>query len=878
MAILDGLNNQRGIQTLITQIANAGTEAQHFSDVLYHTNGSLYCVVSESYSNAVLERRLYLYRSTDNGNAWSLISNLTSGQVDVLPSLLQLDENSTSSDIGIVFLRAANNAALPTGTIMRQAVDVNGTETVAEDPLTGSPTASGRPFLVRYTGGYRVFVGADKFSNAIARYSNTTFNLNNWTSDGNTTILGATNQAMLQRVRNLSNGDMMAVVCYRTGLNGTASNANGLPDNVRADVGVLFSDDEGDTWTTVQNLTGYSGTAGHSENGIDIAIGADAIELIDGRIAVLFQEGKAVQTVDGDTTPSITISGGVYRKAIYHPVHNYLIFGYADDTNGGVYIIDLSTNTVTRLHTASTPAIWENRVFDLALSSDSKYLAVATNRQGSDSGSLEIFDTTSSTISSWTVTSIRTGTSPALSSARVASVQFDGSSYNIVFTYGNALGTLEYGGIIDASSPVSITQLFAPAAIGSTVGIQSGVVIEGSKIYGVNSTFVFATTKSTGAGSHATSISGLNAFSGNLRPIQYNPSTSEFVVFGTTITRVVDNGASFSQVGTQLSSSTNPRTPGTITTAAQISNDNIVLTGNSGDPIAIYCSAENRLYPSAFMRSDFDFGKQFINNEGAIRVMEVSLTQDWLLSMSASVLFRNPERTGRLRIGHFAYDTGTHQLITAGVDFYDAVNEIRVGTDWDRLCHPSIHRTNEDRIVVAVTRLNYQRIDRPKKVTLGIIESDAQRLQMRATILAETTRLLDMRARIRNSYTQDLDMKALIVFAQCIKMQARIVPRVTYTFTARAAILNTKSTEMIGTFNVQITRQSRILGRFFVDSGYNGSQTVSMGASLVKRRAAKITGHFLVQQPNTNKIQSYVVGFDQISLQTLKIRAGIVKA
>jgi hypothetical protein len=108
-------------------------------------------------------------------------------------------------------------------------------------------------------------------------------------------------------------------------------------------------------------------------------------------------------------------------------------------------------------------------------------------------------------------------------------------------------------------------------------------------------------------------------------------------------------------------------------------------------------------------------------------------------------------------------------------------------------------------------------------------------------------------------------------------MRARIVPRVTQTFEARATIRNTKSTSIIGTFNVQAVRQVHLTGKFLAGSGYTGKQSFTSRANIAKRRVNRMTGYFLVTNPNTTKIQPYIVGFDSITYQTLKVGAGIVR-
>ena len=235
MSIINGLSDQKGIQVLNAGIANNSTEAQHRTDILYHTNGNVYCVISQSFSNAVTQKRLYLYRSTDDGNTWTLITNLTTGSVDDCPTLIQLDITDPLSDIGIVFLRMASTIT-SSGTVYRMACDVDGIETVPADPITGSPTTTSRPCIIPLSVGYRIIYSAAKSSsNAVTIYENTSFSLNSWSFVGNVNVLNSLTPGYLCRLRKLVNGDTLAVFVSRTQLDG-GSNANGLFDNVRTDL------------------------------------------------------------------------------------------------------------------------------------------------------------------------------------------------------------------------------------------------------------------------------------------------------------------------------------------------------------------------------------------------------------------------------------------------------------------------------------------------------------------------------------------------------------------------------------------------------------------------------------------------------------------
>lgn len=874
--ILDGLNDNRGIQVLGTEIASARSEAQHSSDILYHTNGNIYVITSESYSNAVIQRRLYCYRSTDGGNSYTLIGGLTSGSFDVLPSIIQLDTTDNNSDIGVVFLRN-NNAGLATGTVYRITVDTDGVLSSGVDPITGSPVTSMAPFVINTGSGYRIFFSVSAITRAVQILDNTSFTTNNWVSFGTINITGVNNECQLRRVRKLSNGDVMALVCARTGLSGSLAGGSFVGENIRSDVFALVSTDNGDTWGTAQNLTNYTGTAGNSKNGIDSALSCDFIELSDGSISVLFQEGKSTQVVSSSTVPSLSVAGGNigYRQCVYHPIHELLIYCHDSSANGGLFIHKLSDNTVTRLYTGSTPAIWDTRVVSMALSSDGKYLALGTASQGADpaSGSVEIIDTTDSNPASWTVTSLRTGSSPATLAERVTSVAFDGSTYDLIFTYENYANII-VGGIVDAETPTSIMTIAAPSGVGNT-NTPGGLENVGGYLYGVRSNLVFAIDKTTGTGSHFSAITGLSATGNFPRPIHYIAPTDEFIVFGaSTIHRIEDTGSGFSEIGTTLTTSTDPATFSHVTWSPTDST-NIIVAGGSSTTIGIYTGIDNVWYPSIAHPNDLMLGYSHRMVNTQFSELEID-TRQWFVGPDTDRVYRFYGHTGRLRVANYPYSS--NQLQTAGVDFYDAVNEVRTGDDFDRLFYPRIHALDDDKIIVSSTRFNITRSTKPKSIVTGIIEPDSQKLQLRACIRANTTRTLDSRARIMKTADETINIGALIVFAQCVYIGARIVPRSVDSVDIKACIKGRKFSDHTMIFSANMEQESSFVGKFYATLNNFYSQNTQIGARIVKQKSNRFTGIFTAVQGNNNKT---VNRYNSVSLassrQSIGVRAGIIK-
>src|SRR5690606_31170422 len=229
----------------------------------------------------------------------------------------------------------------------------------------------------------------------------------------------------------------------------------------------------------------------------------------------------------------------------------------------------------------------------------------------------------------------------------------------VFFTYDGISGSV-YGGIIDASAPSTITSLNFPAGMPST-GIIPGLAIAGSKLYSAYASYVFATNKTTGAGLYYTDIAGLSVFPTFRKPLHYIPSTGEFIVFGTnTIYRVTDGGSSFSQVGSTITTATNPATFGNAATWSGFSSGNIIVNGNNTTPFGIYSGPSNVWYPTAVCPTDYIFGFQMFAGERQISEITIN-SKKWFMDPAPVEINRVAFNTGRLRYGIYAYNTGTHQ-------------------------------------------------------------------------------------------------------------------------------------------------------------------------------------------------------------------------
>jgi hypothetical protein len=854
MSILDQQRNQKGVQALGTEFV--GTTVAGHGCMIAHTNGNVYCVFARNYLDAVQERRLYISYSSDNGITWAAPTELTSGNWDDEPAGIQLDPTDTASEIGVVFLRT-NSVTGTTQVPTLTRIGINASTlalTTPVDPITGSPTGYRSPALVQTSTGFLIFACNVNPAAAMFVWSNTAFATNTWSSSNIGTFFGsATTLIFSVNAKRLANGHIGIVSAVRTALAGSdAIPGTGNQDThiVRTDVFTAFSADDGGTWGSVQNLTNYAGTPLQDMIGQPIAFDADLAELSDGSVVVAFNEGFAPQVVATTlTTLGLGASAGSVTAVVYHPGKNYLIIGCADATNGGVFILDLTGQTVTRLHTSSTPAIWANTVASIDLSSDGKYLAV-----GHGSG-LEIIDTTDALIANWTIVPIRTTTSPASLTNAVAYCRFDTSGYTLYVAYGAASSANVWGFLIDASNPVALTNLMSTT--GGTIANNYFVITSGGLISVPGGTSrISKTNKSTGADTYTTTITGA-AFNA----IFHDDVNDEYVAFGTNasaangIHRISDSGAAFS-ITESFTATTNPAAKGPANVLKQhgvIPGSGILYTqaADTGSSTVRGFYSFIAQKPLGYVQSyqTADLGDTYMTLAPAL--IRPIKTDAWMfsgLNNTAAALFIDLQHSGRVRYGFFPYVAGTQQLTTAGVDFYDMVNLTRVGTGaGNTLQKLSIDANATDDLFLYARKADYTGIANPLAAVNGHVEPDAYKLTMRGRVLKTITSTLDVRARIRNTYSATLDMRSRIVFAQCIYMKARIVPINTVTMTMGARIQGAKSSDLIVSYDVQALQSGQIRVQFSALTGYIARQGVSLQARIVPIKRSRMTGYFLVQ-------------------------------
>jgi len=846
MSVLDQTRNQRGVQTLGTEFHNDVAGGHGY--MIPHTNGSTYCVFARNFLDGVQQRRLFISYTTDGGLTWATPVQLTSGNWDDDPCGLQLDTGSTSSDIGIVFTRSSDATSTSTRTVYRIGVEVSGlTVNTPVDPLTGSPNGYKFPSLVKTSSGFAIYAISNALSSnaAVTVWTNTSFTTNNWVLASISNFWGGSTLNIYSlSVKRLANGDFAAISVVRTAFNGTVG---GIPPRgiVRLDVYVTFSDDEGTTWSTPQNLTNYSGTPSLDLSGLTVAFDADLAQLTDGTVVVLYSEALTPQAISDTTTLALPSNAGNVICAVYHPVHNYLILGTDDPTNGGIWVYDLTGQTRTRLHTGSTPALWGNVIQDVSISSDGKYLAI-----GHSTG-LEIVDTTSATISSWTITPIRTSTTPASLNADMQIVHFDTSGYLLYVAYGASSSSNVWGFVIDASSPTVLTNL--NLTIGSNLTVIN-FFVQASDLLVVSSNYVGRTNKTTGASLYATNFSGAS-----INAAAADDLNNEVVAVGimasvTGLHRLTDSGSAFA-IAQSFSPTTTPACPSSI--------DSRTLKTIPG--VGCYFSSGAT---GAGSEGFYAFGPRepigYITHHGGgqamgenqfppdLNGMSLIKSGDWRFSSDDSrSIYLSMTHLGRLRYGFFPYHTGTQQLTTAGVDFYDVVNINRVDA-YRKLQKPRFAADSNDNLVIYVRKYDTADPNTPFAAMNGHVEPDAYKLMMRARILASSTRELQMRARIRVNQATSLDMQARIVFAQCLKMKARIVPINTVGISMRARIFGFQSTSVENQFLVESDQETTVRMTFIASTGNVRAQSMTMRARIVRSYTTEVTNHLIVTNQQVN--------------------------
>ena len=909
MAIIDLQRNHVGIQSLNTQFANYAAAGQ--GALLYHTDGYVYCVFARNYLNGKShERHLYMTRSNDCGLTWSAAIDISTGtgseastsHWDDDPALIQL----TGTDIGIVFTR---DDALTRGTINK---DTGVLSYPSYDQLTNTIHDKKWPSIV-YAGGYyyiyclaRDSITGSSGSSVVYQYKNTTagsLTANTWAETiftGVTAIFPANHQPMSLSVKQLLNGDLAMVGAYRINFNGQAQaedligrpGMSNLPKGLLlCDVGACFSSNNGATWTAIQSLTGYgTGTPSFSMAGTLSVASVDLQQLSDNSIVVAYQEHAAPQYMDPSVTSPFALSSSMSSTSGIRYVtlngHELLLYGFNHATLGGVFIFDLTAQTLLTLNKSSTPALWSNTVTDIDISPDGTKLAVAMTGAAPDGG-LNIFDISnfsSFDTSNWTLLphgAVRQSIFPAMNSNYISKVRWDGNA-NIVFSY--ATGRNPWGGYYDVNGGSLVGLL-------STDGNPNNIdfVILPSKIVAFTRpvsgsySFLESVSKSTGAVAYHSNTTFTNGAA-----LFYDSAHSELLALGTTIlSRIIDNdtgipGTSSFNLILSYNATSNPGWDGFNDQRGSVieipGQGLIAFNGNDSTTHQHQWYSYTAQRPAGYRVRAYRLGLgenvnySQLNDGGGLK------SNAWLaLGGNDCIILQSMANVGRIRYGFFPYNTSTHQLTTAGVDFYDVCNINSVGTNMKTLQFPKFCADASNNLFWYFNRWDLLSPGGNEFAPLlATTALDSVNFTAKCRILTTNSFTFSSRARMQVTTTATLSMRMRIVFAQCLKMKARIVPRQLTTLSLRARILNQKSTTCLMEFLVQSTQTRRVRLTFYVNTGQTGGSSfnLTMKAHIVKAYTARMTGHFLVKSAAASSKLSFAVTPTQ--MQTLTVRARIV--
>lgn len=897
MSVINAELNGKGINRLGSEWgATLGSGKATF---VSHTNGSVYAIFARNYGLHTVERRLYVSISSDGGNTWSAPATVTSGYWDDEPTAIQLDLTSTSSLIGIVYVsEPVQTSATGLDTMRRVTIDITGAPQSPLDALGngGSIThQQGRfPQLLNTPDGFMVvYVPNSSAINNLSWMLNTSlFTDNSWNNQSGTfgpaPFFGSATLFFTSlHIFSMLNGHICALATCVTAIDysGTPTNIP-LEGTVTTNAYSTFSADFGSTWSTPQELTAYTTTPQFDLIGGVCAIEVRGTVLSDNSLVVSYTEGLPAQYLNS-LTSSLPADGsmGTITKVKYMPTKNMLLVAAsgAITGNGGVYVFDLTARTRTRLDSASTPPLWQNNVNDISVSADETYFVVVSD------GSVDIINMgATTTISSWTVTGLRTTSTPATKVSGAGRVSFDASGYGVSVGYKSS--TSGYVGFyVDASNPSggSYVDLYLGSGSLSTQGAfiarANDVVVAGQRA-------LYSISKSSGALNYSLTLAGTYTFNTDL----FYDSVNALFFIGNQISgsdqgllKIIDSGTSFTSGGMAQTTPASPDATNPSVIGEPVIGSAWEFPGigrSSGYTDAFSGEQTNDFYSYADQAFYGPLSHPNINDQhepgprlGPGGALKGGNWRYYEPVPNLGLVCVPIIQRGRLRYGFFPYNASTHQLTTAGVNFYDVMNQIKVdATTFTTVRHFAFTADANNQLYYYFARGDLSRSTLQFYGYNGIVETQAFLLQCRARIIATTTRQLQMRGRIQKGATQSLQMKAAIVHAVCLMMRAHIVPIVTQTVQMRARIQGQQSVSMSGSFSVSNQLSTFFRGSFTAQTGYNTGQSMSMQARIAPVSKMVFTGSFLVSGMQA----THTFLLNQASSQTvqpLRMRAFITR-
>jgi hypothetical protein len=842
------LKDNRGIRILDTQLDDLSGQVGRY-DILYHSNGNIYIVFARTdLTGSLTTRQIWGAVSTDGGITFTGAVQLTpqDGHWHDGPTLCQIEPGDPASDIGVVFASSTtwNDTVNPGGNDpypYRFLLDTDLQVISAIDILTNYTKPCWEGCLLRGTNKFLYFAmdgTADYmiiWENQINEENQADGFLDNAWVRRYISNFGGGTDLLSFRMHTLSNGHILCLFTGQTTIVGSSP---------LTDLYYTVSDDDGYTWTTPVALTAYAGTPKQADLvGLQMVLGQDFAELSTGSLALVYQEGKASQELGYYSTPQFNVSNS--QTPFLLEALNYLLIPRKDIDNGGIYVFDLTTQAfIFKIIPSTTPPVWSPYCYNIAVSPDEKYMAVGTDT------SLDIFHIEDADPANWTVTSLRKTTTPALAKRPVNWVRFTDNT-TLVFGYASDPSypgaSYVWGGKVDASNPVTITPLYCSTAFNTrylaATNPQLYIDAINGLIYAVSNKHFWVTRISDGAGLRGITINV------NCDEVFYDDINDEYVLTNANgIYRYTDNGTALTLVDTLLKTSTPYMFPDYPQTGITYPGSGIMFQMD-GPPTWYDFTTRKCVGPLLNYNEDYTgFNSAKARSP---RVPAFARDDEWVMhatnSNTPAQAYLPMKHIGHLRWGIFPYNPATK---TIGADtFYDLVDESWVPPDdCTRLVMPRVCPTADDDVALAAFRYFPGRLGgRPLAFVTGVMSLEHKTLGIRACILKVTTQTLDARARILIYATATLGIKAQIHTAQCLKMQAWIIPKQTQTLQIKAVIRGLKTTSWTGQFTVLRTGQRRLYRlRFTTNTGYTGTQEMTARARIIAFSSKKFTGHFIV--------------------------------
>jgi hypothetical protein len=863
--ILDSLRDTRGIRILDTQLDSSSDLAGRY-DVLYHTNGNIYVAFARTNqsrpdANQVVDRQIWMARSTDGGTTFEAPVQISSrtGYWHNNPAICQINPADVNSPIGLVYTAASKwldtvQNYTTDNYPYRTMVDTDLVRIAPIDILTNNTYNNDGIVLFRATNRF-VVMCLNSTPDTIAVYENIIVDPNTadgfldnaWTYRTLPSFGGAgtTNDLRAFKVRALRNGHLALIGSFTRATKG---------DIPLCDLGVSFSTDDGYTWSAIQYLTNYTGSPLLDVIGLDQCLDADIAELENNQLAIVFQEGRPPQTIGYYSDPQFNTSSG--RAVAYHAAKNLLFMPNNNSVSGstvsGIWVYDLTTQAfIFRFIPTGTPPIWSAEVNCVSISTDGKYLAAATSNT-STGGSVDVWDISATDPAYWTVvTSLRTSTTPAIAGTAVGWCEFTDDK-TLLFSYLNGTGGTNnvWGGKIDVTNVAAgVTPLLAPSGsniryLGNISAIPH-VNVASDEIH-IGSGYYFWVTKiSDGTCPRSYHFSGSN-YPGD---VSYDSINDEWVMTqSANVFRLEDDGTNITLLPDTITSTTDPMTPTSILGSLSFISGQFLYA-----PLGVmwYDYYSRKIQGPLFGQRENDL-QGFNVTEYAIQGASLLRNNEWLCFATANGwVFQYLKATGRLRWGIFTYNAVSKLIDTSSDDFHLLCDSNWVpADDAEHLVKPRICGAPLGNVFLTAFRYFPQRAGaRSLALVTGVMNLEHRQIGMRAAIAKRVVNppTIQAKGRIAKRMTTTLGIKVQIHMAQCLKMQAWIIPEQTQTMQMKAAIVSHKSSHWGGAFNVTFAgKQRKLRLQFTANTGYTGSWTCTAQARIVQVTKTRFTGHFII--------------------------------